>query len=308
MTAGPTYAVFSRRTGTLSLLTMNGKTILSDKAGVTAGPRLGCLRAFVDNDVMLRNGKPWGAADPVRNFFFSTGLTQPSYHAGEIETTSTGAVVKVASTVTMTGIRSAGFRHRMEWTFCPDGTVAVANTATPFGDMPKSLPRLGLGWRLSPALENMAWYGRGPHENYIDRNSSAFIGRYASTVTAQYVPYVRPQDCGYKTDVRWVEFTDADGGGVRFGADRPFFVQALHYDWEDLEFARHRTAQQRFRSPPRPHAEVLLNLDCRQRGLGGESCGPNPPLPEYTFPVEETRWTVTLAPLKCSIYEENKTN
>ena len=305
VTAGPTHAVFSRRTGTLSLLTMHGKTILSDKAGVTAGPRLGCLRAFVDNDVMLRNGKPWGAADPVRNFFFSTGLTQPSYHAGEIETTSTGAVVKVASTVTMTGIRSAGFRHRMEWTFCPDGTVAVANTATPFGDMPKSLPRLGLGWRLSPALENMAWYGRGPHENYIDRNSSAFVGRYASTVTAQYVPYVRPQDCGYKSDVRWVEFTDADGGGVRFGADRPFFVQALHYGWEDLEFARHRTAQQRFRSPPRPHAEVLLNLDCRQRGLGGESCGPNPPLHEYTFPVEETRWTVTLAPVRGNSLRDN---
>ena len=171
-----------------------------------------------------------------------------------------------------------------------------------------SLPRIGTISVLAPDFEQVEYFGRGPHENYIDRNSSAFIGRYASTVTAQYVPYVRPQDCGYKTDVRWVEFTDADGGGVRFGADRPFFVQALHYGWEDLEFARHRTAQQRFRSPPRPHAEVLLNLDCRQRGLGGESCGPNPPLPEYTFPVEETRWTVTLAPLKCSIYEENKTN
>ena len=297
VSAGTTRAVFSRRTGTLCELAMNAKTILADKSGVTAGPRLGCLRAFVDNDVILRNGKPWGGMDGTRNFFFATGLTQPSYHPGPLAVSSNGTEVVVKSTVTMTGIRSAGFRHEMTWTFRPDGTVFMENAAIPFGDVPKSLPRLGLGWRLSPRLEKMEWYGRGPHENYIDRKASAFMGRYTSTVTGQYVPYVRPQDCGYKTDVRWVEFTDENGCGVRFASDVPFFVQALHYSWEDLEFARHRSFQHRFRNPPRAHAEVLFNLDCRQRGLGGQSCGPNPPLPEYTFPVEETRWSIVISPV-----------
>ena len=82
----------------------------------------------------------------------------------------------------MCGFESAGFEHVARYVFRPDGTIAVENETTPFGDMPVQLPRFGRSLRLDAALEKMTWYGRGPEENYIDRKSAAFLGRYVSTV------------------------------------------------------------------------------------------------------------------------------
>lgn len=144
--------------------------------------------------------------------------------------------------------------------------------------------------RLTYPLENIRWYGRGPEENYIDRCTGSFVGIWSSTVTGQFVDYVRPQENGGKSGVRWVEFTDRLGHGVRFTAlGEPMFMRALHYEFEDLEFSRHRNGQRRFRAPLRKHPEVCLDLDVRQTGLGGASCGPET-MQEYRFdqnkPVE----------------------
>ncbi len=199
----------------------------------------------------------------------------------------------------MTGGKSAGYTHETIWRFNDDGSIAADQKMTPHGRFPKWLPRLGLTLRLDPELERMSYFGRGPWENYIDRNSGSFLGIYESTVTDQFVDYVRPQDNGGKTDVRWVSFANADGKGVRFSASSPLFIQALHYSWEDLEFARHRGNDSvRFRSPLVPHPETFLNLDVRQFGLGGNSCGPTP-LDEYTFdPNEPVAWTLVLEPVR----------
>ena len=124
----------------------------------------------------------------------------------------------------------------------------------------------------------------------------SFLGRWRSTVTEQLEAYVRPQDNGYKTDVRWAQLTAKDGTGVRFSASEPLFVQALHYGWEDMEFARHRNGQQRFRAPLVARPEVCLNLDVRQTGLGGASCGPEP-MKKYVFPIEKTAWTLRIEPV-----------
>ena len=115
-------------------------------------------------------------------------------------------------------------------------------------------------------------------------------------MTEQFEDYVRPQDNGYKCDVRWAAFTAADGKGVRFSASEPLFLQALHYGMEDLEFARHRRLQQRFRTPLQKREEVLLNLDIRQLGLGGGSCGPAP-MGKYIFPVQREEWTLKIEPV-----------
>ena len=286
---GGTKAVFSRRSGTLCELVMGGRTVLKDPvAGIAAGPQLTCERAFTDNDIWLR-GRSLDAADT----FYWSGLTQLRYHARPI-------VVKdgrVRVVTEVTGSKSAGFAHEAEWSFAADGSVAVANTVTPHGTMPMTLPRLGLSLKLDTALEQMRWYGRGPYENYVDRCTGSFLGIYNSTVTDQFVDYARPQDNGYKGDVRWVEFADRNGRGIRFSASEPMFVQALHYTAEDLEFARHRAGQQRFRTPLVPRREVCLNLDVRQLGLGGGSCGPRP-MDKYIFPIERTSWTLKIEPVR----------
>ena len=286
-------AVFSKRTGTLEQLWMRGVKVLSDPApGLAAGPRLTCERAFTDNDRWMREGEIWGV-DRTRSFYAS-GLTQLRYHplAG-FEAVSNHLTIVTR----VTGAKSAGFEHVARWTFNDDGTIDLASDVTPFGVMPEALPRLGLSLRLLPQFERMRWYGRGPKENYVDRKTGSFVGIWESTVAEQYVDYVRPQDNGGKSDVRWVEFCDRFGRGVRFSASEPLFMQALHYTLEDLEFARHRNGQQRFRAPLRPNQEVFLNLDVRQTGLGGASCGPKP-IAAYCFnPGEKVAWTLHMAPV-----------
>ncbi len=296
--AGGTKAVFCRKSGTLCELVMNGKTILKDPApGVVAGPQFTCERAFTDNDRWLRDGNPWG--EDRKRSFYASGLTQLRYHARplRVDFPADANVVRVIAAVEVTGAKSAGFAYEAAWTFFADGTATVRNTVTPHGTMPPALPRIGTSWKLDPSLENMAYYGRGPRENYVDRKTGSFLGWWESTVTDQYEPYVRPQDNGYKCDVRTVRFTDGSGAGVEFSGDAPLFVQALHYRMEDLEFAHQRNGEKRHRSVLRPQPDVLLNLDCRQLGLGGASCGPKP-MQKYIFPIQKETWSLTLRPVK----------
>ena len=287
-----TKAVFCRKTGTLCELVMKGKTVLKDAApGLASGPQFTCMRAFTDNDRWARDGNSWGE-DRKFGGLYSRGLTQLRYHARPIKVV--GNVVTVVTEIT--GSMSAGFTHRAVWTFGADGAITVANTVTPHGTMPPNLPRMGLSLRLDKSLEQMSYYGRGPRENYVDRKTGSFLGVWDSTVTDQFEPYVRPQDNGSKCDVRWVSFADKAGKGVRFRASEPMYVQALHYSVEDLEHARHRAGQKRFRTPLVKRDEVYLNLDVRQLGLGGGSCGPTV-VTKYLFPVEETAWTLRIEPL-----------
>ena len=299
LSCGVTKAVFSRRTGTLAKLEMGGRTILEDCGESVRGPRLTCVRAFTDNDFWLRGDEEHYKGWPTRLTaygFYNSGLSQLRYHAPSVKVLDDGR--KIETCVTVNGSKSAGFRHRAVWTFLAGGSIEVENETEPFGEMPDQLPRFGVSWRLDGALTNMTWYGRGPEENYIDRCGGSFVGCYSSTVAEQYVPYARPQDCGYKGDVRWVSFADDGGRGVRFSfSEQRMFVQALHYTWEDLEFARHRAGQLRIQSPLIPRQEVCLNLDLRQCGLGNGSCGNNPTLPQYRFAVKPERWTMKIAPL-----------
>ena len=278
---GGTTAVFSRKTGTLCELVMSGRTVLKD-TDVVAGPRLTCARAFTDNDIWLRQK------------FYDSGLTQLRYHARPIEV-GDGAVRTV---VEVTGSKSAGFTHESLWRFAADGSIAIENVVTPHGTMPPALPRLGLSLRMAGDLDIAEWYGRGPRENYIDRRTGSFLGVWSSAVGELAEFYVRPQDNGFRSDVRWFSLSAGDDdGGIRFAASEPLFVQALRCGWGDLEFARHRNRQQRFRAPVAETKDICLNLDVRQLGLGGASCGPRP-MEKYVFPVERTCWTLKLIPSK----------
>ncbi len=279
--SGPTRAVFCRKTGTLCELEMNGRRILKDAApGLAAGPVFECLRAFTDNDVWIRKD------------CYELGLTQLRRHARPMVVTN--GQVRIVTEIT--GRKSAGFTEAAVWSFAADGAMELAVKVTPHGTQPPALPRMGLKLALDKSLEQVAYYGRGPWENYVDRREAAFFGVWRTTVDGLWEPYVRPQDNGSRGEVRWVEFADADGRGVRFCASEPLFMQAMRYTDEDLEFARHRADQTRFRTPLKPRADIQVHLDVRQLGLGGASCGPKP-LDRYLFPVEACQWTLRLEPI-----------
>ena len=281
---GGTVAVFSRKSGLLTRLSVKGAAVLEEASpGVPAGPHLTCVRAFTDNDKWFKDA------------FLASGLARLGYH-------SQGMAIEgdtVKTVIDATGTKGCGFRHECEYRFGADGAVSVFNKATPYGTMPKALPRLGLSMRLVPALENVRYYGRGPMENYIDRCTGSFFGIYESTVSEQYVDYVKPQDNGGKSGVRWAEFTDGSGRGVRFSASVPMFMQALHYGWEDLFLARHEGWKSELRryAPPVAQRDAILNLDVRQTGLGGASVGPGP-LEKYRFdPNEPVEWRLDISPV-----------
>ena len=164
--------------------------------------------------------------------------------------------------------------HQHRYLILPDGEILVENLITIDPKLP-DLPRVGVTMTLAPALENLAWFGRGPHESYCDRKAGARVGVWQGTVTEQYVPYVVPQEHGNKTDVRWMalEAGPSDAGLLFQAENRLLECSASHFTADDLFKATHINELD-------PRSEVFVNLDYGQRGLGGASCGPDT-LPQY---------------------------
>lgn len=134
-----------------------------------------------------------------------------------------------------------------------------------------TVPRLSLQSLLSPSLENVTYYGRGPIENYPDRKNAAFVGLYSTTVSDMREYYVRAQSMGARTDTRWLTLTDDLGSGIKITADGTLQFSALHYTDADLWDVRYGHLL-----PTIERREVVLNIDCQYRGIGNASCGPGP--------------------------------
>ncbi|MCD8176535.1 MAG: DUF4981 domain-containing protein [Tannerellaceae bacterium] len=163
-----------------------------------------------------------------------------------------------------------------------DGTIDVdTHFRTP--DVVE-IPRLGLTMLLSLEFENVEYYGRGPIENYADRKNAAYIGKYKTTVSAMQEAYVVPQTMGNREDMRWLSLTDEKGRGLLIESFEPFGFSALHYTDPDLWSLRYVHELNRIK-----RTEVVLNLDCVQRGLGNASCGP-PPRPAYEIKPNHDYW------------------
>jgi beta-galactosidase len=160
-----------------------------------------------------------------------------------------------------------GVVHRQELRRLADGGLLVENEV----ELPSGLrdvPRIGVVLVLRPGLERLEWEGLGPWENYVDRQASALLGRWRSTVTEQYVPYVMPQEHGHRGEVRRLTLTDEEGRGLEVLGRPTIGFTASHFTADDLWRARHT-------SDLEPRAETILSLDHAQRGLGTASCGPD---------------------------------
>lgn len=162
----------------------------------------------------------------------------------------------------------AGAAYAMTYTVYGSGDVIVDAAYTPGTEKLQFMPRFGTELVTSPGLENIAWYGRGPHETYIDRQFER-VGVYRSTVDKEWVEYMRPQENGNKSDVRWVALTNARGIGLAAIGSSAMSVAARHYTKEDMENAGYTF--QMVRKP-----QVFVNIDGRQSGVGGiDSWSPN---------------------------------
>jgi beta-galactosidase len=140
------------------------------------------------------------------------------------------------------------------------------------------LPRIGVTFALPAAFSQVRWFGRGPGENYPDRNAGSMVGVWQSTPDDP--PYLVPQEFGLRTECRWFEFVDPAGGRtLRVDALQPhaLHVSATHFTAHDLFAATTETEL-------RPRPELIVHLDVAHRGLGTASCGPDV-LPQYRLPA-----------------------
>ncbi|MBN1339786.1 MAG: DUF4981 domain-containing protein [Bacteroidales bacterium] len=173
------------------------------------------------------------------------------------------------------------------------GTDAVIVEKDP--EMPE-LPRFGMRMIVPGKYSHVRWYGRGPHENYSDRNGSSLVGYYESSAGAQYFPYIRPQENGYKTEVRWVALQDESGKGLMIAGDPLLCFSALNYTTEDLDQGVKKNY--RHTCDLVPGDFISVNADYGQTGVGGDDSWGARPHPEYTLHYGHYRYTFTLRPLK----------
>jgi beta-galactosidase len=130
------------------------------------------------------------------------------------------------------------------------------------------LARVGTVLETVAGLEELIWWGRGPHESYPDRKRGAAVGRWESTVTDQHVGYIKPQEEGGHADVRSVALRAADGRELSVRCGRPSQVSVSHFDAADLAAASHVDEL-------RPRPGTVVHIDAAHRGLGTASCGPD---------------------------------
>lgn len=179
----------------------------------------------------------------------------------------------MVSTEFMSGVGKLKIPYSVSYTIYGDGKIFVDASFKTCSDF--DLPRLGLQSFLNPELENIEWYGRGPMENYQDRKNAAYIGRYRTTVSEMEEHYTRSQTMGGRTDTKWIFLSDKSGKGLKITSTSTFDFSALHYTDKDLWNIKYGHDLDCIR-----RSEIVLSLDCVQRGLGNASCGPGP-RPKY---------------------------
>jgi beta-galactosidase len=184
-------------------------------------------------------------------------------------------------------------REFVSYRIFSSGDIVVKLNLRCSGKETPEIPRVGLNLQLASVFSNLQWYGRGPWENYQDRKSSAFIGFYESTVDDQFVQYVRPQENGYKTDVRWMALTGKNNKGLFIQGDPQFCFSALPYTFDDMKGFTHGG-----KHPADMEKQNFtdLNIDYSQMGVGGDDSWGAKPHPEYRLTEKEYNFSFRFRP------------
>ena len=244
-----------------------------------AGPMLNIFRAPVDNDYMFGGGygPKW------RN----TALFDMKPEVKNISVHKRGDAVVIEANIDSKAPKGYAVRQHTTWKIHRNGFIDVTTDFDP-DKLNYPLAKLGFLLQMPEGFETVIFYGAGPHENYRDRLHSAAIGRYQTTVDNMFVPYLRTQDCGNRSNVRWFTVSNHDGVGMMVVADSLMDFSALHYTPLDLEKANHPYELTR-------RKETILTVDMQHCGLGGGSCGPGP-MKKYLLKTEKATFGFSIRP------------
>jgi beta-galactosidase len=251
-TSGKITGGFDLRQGKLTRYTLDNQT------PVTRFPEPFFWRAPTDND--FGNNMP-----VILGIWRTAHINRVVKNISVGEQTDKGIEVKV--NYELSGINTP---YTVEYFIQNDGSIRITASIDMSGrDLPE-LPRFGMRMQLRPQYDSLNYYGCGPWENYSDRNTASFIGLYKDEVKNQFTwNYIRPQEAGYKTDVRWLTLTNKEGKGLLIEGVQPICFSAINNTAEDIDPGL--TKKQQHPVDIKPLNEVNLNIDLKQRGVGGDN-------------------------------------
>ncbi len=193
------------------------------------------------------------------------------------------------------------------YTVYANGVVDVFNAVKATENMKEfvEIPRVGMNLEMPREFDQMEWLGRGPQENYQDRKTAAFVDVYKSSVADQYWAYMRPQENGNKTDVRWMKITDAEGTGLMFKGKQYLEVSAHHNTIDDFDTPNNtvipegKTARElnRHINDVKPQNLTSVNIDLMQMGVGGDNSWGAWPLRQYRLTEKAYQYGFSIIPV-----------
>lgn len=269
---------FERRSGYLSLYDVNGLSILDEGAQLTPN----FWRAPTDNDMGAGLQKKYLA------------WKNPEIKLTSLEHATENGLVVVTAKYDMPTVSA---KLTLTYRINKEGAIEVTQSMTTDKNAKVSnMFRFGMRAALNKNLSNIQYYGRGPIENYADRNNSTNIGKYAQTVDEQFYSYIRPQETGTKTDIRWWNQTNKGGNGIQLVGKAPFSASALHYTMESLDDGLEKDQR---------HSELVPQTDCVnfcidkvQMGLGCVNSWGALPLDKYMVPYQDYEFTFVIKPIQ----------
>ena len=272
---------FDKHDGYLCKYEINGRQLLNEGSKLTPN----FWRAPTDNDLGAGLQKKYAA-------WKNTGI-----YLNELEQKVENDLVIVNSEYTMEAVKAKLY---LTYTINNCGAVKITQKMTVDQSATVSdLFRFGMQVQICEELEQVSYYGRGPIENYSDRNNSTWLGKYRQTVSDQFYSYIRPQENGTRTDIRWWKLMDKGGNGLKLIADAPCSVSALHYSIEVLDDGERK--EQR-------HSEFLpcvdyinLCIDKVQMGVGGVNSWGALPFKDYRLPYQDYEFSFLLQPVTSAV-------
>ena len=279
VSAGEVQVTFGKWSGWIEGISLNGYEMI--EYGYALRPNF--WRAPTDNDF---------GANLHRRFvdWKNPGLKLKSFKAEEqgnrVQVVTTYELPRLAAVLTMTYLIGGNGEIRISEQLAVDKEKK---------DMPH-LFRFGMQLVMPGRFDRIDYYGRGPVENYDDRNESQRLGRYRQLVKDQYYPYIRPQESGTKSDIRWWKLTDIDGRGLAIRSDVPFSASALNYLPEDLDDGWDK--DQRHSGELKPRGLTTLSFDLKQMGLGCINSWGAWPLQPYLLPYQDYTFQVVITPIR----------
>ncbi len=268
---------FNRSNGFMCKYTVNGTNMIMNDGELTPN----FWRAPTDNDFganLQRKYQAW------RN---------PEMKLTSLESTMRGELAVVTAKYDMPEVKST---LTLTYTINGDGQVMVnENLAATKGADVSGFFRFGMQLQMPLEFSNIEYYGRGPIENYADRNHSTELGIYHQTVDEQFYPYIRPQETGTKTDIRYWKQLNNAGNGLEFMAEHPFSASALDYSVESLDDGDNK--DQRHSPEVKKVGYTNLLIDKAQIGLGCVNSWGATALPEYMLPYGDYSFTFIMKPV-----------